>query len=458
VQPGQPLIHASYEQARDKLLERAGLLGYHDVHAAVKQVLVNSGKNTASIKLHLDTGEKYYLGEIQLQQDILQPQFANRYLVDFHSGDPYSQGTLLAIQRSLVESGYFSVVDVRPQFDQALAQQVPVNVRLRPANRQTYAFGIGYNTDVGINGSVRWQHRRLNSQGHRADALMRLSAPELLLRGGYWIPVRDPRYSKIGFTGKLESTENDSSDSVSLELEAGYYHEINDWRLKDHEISDWRLKLYANLLLEEYTAGSEPTETSTLLSIGARAEKHAFEEGNYPRRGWSLFTDIRGAPGVISATDYLRLHTKSWLYFPLFERGRLILRGELGLAAVGDFEKYPVSLRFFAGGDQSVRGYEYESLGPEDSAGDVVGGKHLFTSTIEYNQMFTDSWGGALFIDAGNAFNDELDKLFVGAGLGARFLSQVGMIRLDFAWPMNKSAADPEFSEFRVHFGFEVNL
>ncbi len=447
-QSGQPLIHSIYEEAKSVLLAEAGLLGYHDVIATVNRVLVDPRRNTASIRLHIDTGEKYFLGEIHIQQDILEDEFVYRYLADFHEGDPYSQDLLLSIQRSLVESGYFSIVDVKPQFEEAVEYQVPVKVKLSPSKRQTYAFGLGYNTDVGINGSVRWQHRRLNTSGHRADAFLRLSAVELLLRGGYWIPIRDPRVSKIGLTTKLEAKENDSSDWVSLELEAGYYHEIKDWHLK----------LFTNILFEEYTAGTEPTEQTALWSVGGQAERLAFEEGSYPRRGWSLFSNLRGAPGGISSTDYLRLHLKGKVYLPLADRGRFVLRAEVGAAGVGDFDKYPTSLRFFAGGDQSVRGYEYESLGPENDEGDVVGGKHTFTSTLEYDHLFTETLGAAIFVDAGNAYNDELDKLFFGSGIGARYLSPVGLVRLDVAWPLNKSDDDPQLSDYRIHFGFEVNL
>lgn len=445
---GQPLIHAEYEKARDHLLTQAGLMGYHDIETTVRHVLVNPARNSAVVQLHFNTGNKYYLGGLTLEQDVLDPEFVHRYLVDINEGDPYSQEALLEIQRILVESGYFSLVNVKPRFQLAENNRVPINVKLSPSKRQTYAFGLGYNTDIGVNGSIRWQHRRLNQRGHRADALMRLSTKENLIRGGYWIPIKDPRHYKIGLTAELETNQTDDAEWVSLNLNAGYY------LIREK----WKYRVYVDFLVEEFTAGSEPTETTALLSAGGGLEKHALEAGEYPRRGWTVALDGRVSPGVVSSTAFTRIYSKGMFLLPVAERGRLILRGELGGAVVDKFEKYPASLRFFAGGDQSIRGYDYESVGPEDEKGRVVGGRNIITSTIEYNHLLGEKWGAAIFVDAGNAFNDELDKLLIGAGVGARYLSPVGMVRLDFAWAMNETDEDPILSDYLIHFGFEVNL
>ncbi|WP_457673318.1 autotransporter assembly complex protein TamA [Thiolapillus sp.] len=446
---GDVLDHQAYEKGKTALMELADSLGYPDVEARVARVTVDPEHNRASITLHLDTGKKYYIGDIRLHQDVLDEDFVWRYLVDVKSGDVYSQDNLQGLQRELIETGYFSLVEILPRFKEAREQKVPVDVKLEPAKRQRWSFGIGYDTDILFNLSTRWTHRRLNRRGHKADALLKLSQKEARLRGTYWIPVKDPRTTKLGFTAELSSDYGYDDDRVTLDLEAGYYFLWEKW------ISE----LFVQYKYEQFTSGAGDFITSNLLSIGGRAERSNFASGVYPRSGWYLWGDLRGSPGLVSSTDYLRAHLKTRLFFPLAENGRINLRAEAGSAAVGDFDKYPNSLRFFAGGDSSVRGWDWKDIGPEDVNGLVIGGRHVLTGTLEYDHRVAEQWVAAAFVDAGNAFNDWPDKFYYGAGAGVRWLSPVGSVRVDLAWPFNKdNDEDTRLSDIHVHFGIEVNL
>ncbi len=445
---GDALDDQVYDKAKGHLLELADSLGYPDAEARVARVRVDPVQNSADITLHLDTGHKYYISDIRLHQDFLDPGFIQRYLVDVKPGDTYSQANLQEIQKDLIKAGYFSLVDIHPRFNQAEEYKVPVDVNLEPAKRQLYSFGVGYDTDIGFNLSMNWAHRRLNKYGHKADARIKLSVVQALLQANYWIPIRDPRTTKLGFSARAEAEILDDSERNTLDLEAGYY-------LLWHE---WITELYTELKYEEFTVGLSPTTESTFFSIGATAERSFFEEGNYPRWAWGVWGDLRGSPDWISSTDYLRTHLKGRVYLPVFAEGRIILRGEVGLATVGDYDKYPNSLRFYAGGDNSVRGYDWKSLGPKDEKNNVIGGKQVLTGSIEYDHRVAEQWLAAGFVDAGNAFNDNLDHVFIGAGFGARWLSPVGTLRLDFAWPVHKENDSTSFSDVKIHFGFEVLL
>ncbi|WP_456379780.1 autotransporter assembly complex protein TamA [Thiolapillus sp.] len=448
LQKGDALDHQTYEKAKAALLELADTLGYPDVEAKTARIVVDPQANRADITLHLNTGHKYYISEIRLHQDFLEPDFVRRYLVDVKPGDTYSQENLLEIQKDLITAGYFSLVDIKPKFREAQEYRVPVDVTLEPVKRQQYSFGIGYDTDIQVNLNMRWKHRRINRFGHKADALVKISLVENLIQANYWVPIRDPRTTKLGFSVRLLNEVLDDAKSDSLTLEAGYYFIWNKWTAS----------LYSELKYEQFTAGVADSVAASFLSFGGRVERAHFEQGNYPRRAWSLFADLRVSPGLISSTDYVRTHIRGKVYLPVFQEGRLILASELGLAAVGDYEKYPNSLRFFAGGDSSVRGYDWKTLGPEDEKGDVIGGRQVATATIEYNHKVAEQWVAAGFVDAGNAFNDRLDDVYIGAGVGVRWLSPVGTVRLDFAWPLNQKDKSTEFSDLRLHFGFEVLL
>ncbi len=449
IKKGDPLNHRLYEDEKSRLLKRAALLGYPEVKTIEKKVLVDPVKQTAEIHLHLDTGDQFYIGEIRIDQNILSPKLIHRYIRNIHPGDPYSQETLLELQQALATSGYFSIVDVNPKFAEAKEHQVPIEVDVSAAKRHRFSLGLGYDTDIQFNGTARWQNRRLNSRGHNSDVLLKLAQRKSTLRGSYWIPGYFPHSDKFGLITKFETEETESTDRDTLDIEGAY---VFVWK-------NWASKLFTEYKFERFVSGSEPETTTKLLSVGVLTKKSVFEKNVFPRKGWGLFAEIRGSPGTfLSDTSYFRSHFKSILYFPLGDKGRFNLRGELGLAAVSNFDKYPNSLRFFAGGDTSVRGYEWKSLGPEDSSGEVIGGKNVVTASIEYDHRILEDWVGAVFMDAGNAFNDNLDKIYTGAGVGVRWLSPIGSVRMDFAWPLDQDDEDLTFSSLRIHFGFEVML
>jgi len=350
------------------------------------------------------------------------------------------------LQSDLVGTRYFSLVNVKPDFDRVEDLKVPVDVELEAANRHKLEFGLGYYSDIGPTGTVNWRLRPSNRRGHFIDTLIKLSPVKSIARFGYWIPVRDPRTDNMVFTAKYVFEDSTSQKRETAELLGGYYFL---WK-------EWDTRLFGELKQETFTTGSQPETTSLILSWGGTLERTQVKERDpFPTRGNYWFLDLTGSAGVVSDTAYLRGHVKTKHLVPLGERGRLSLRGELGLAEVSDFEKYPSSSRFYAGGDQSVRGYEYQALGPRDAAGDVVGGKNIFTSSVEYNYRFLDQWVAAAFIDVGNAYNDELDKLFYSGGIGVRWLSPIGAVRLDFALPGNP---DEDMDSWRFHFGFGAEL
>lgn len=447
LQPGDPLLHAAYEAGKKALLEQAQALGYADVTATQAELRVMIEQDVADIVLVLDTGDRYYVGELRLYQDVLTDGLARRYLSGVQPGDVFVQDALLALQQDFIYSGYYSLVDIRPRFDQAADQRVPVDLTLAPAGRQRLSLGMGYDTDIQANVTLRWTHRRLNVHGHRASFWGQFSLPQSTARANYWIPIFDPRTHRIGFSSQYEREDSDNVDRRTVIVEPAYYWTRNDWEWKGFVEDRW----------EQFTTANEPEETINLISLGTSVQRRNLESGAFPRKGWTLFTEVRGAPTDGFGNTYVRALHEGSVYAPVGSAGRLFLRTEWGLASVGDFTQYPSSLRFFAGGDASIRGYEWKSVGPTNEDGEVIGGRNVLTLTGEYDHQILSSWALAAFIDAGNAYNEEIDELLLGAGTGLRFLAPFGAVRFDFAWPLNEDPDDPTLGDFRIHFGFEVN-
>jgi translocation and assembly module TamA len=448
IKPADPLHHDQYESAKEQLISEIGRLGYSQIKIQQTKVIVDANNGTAHIHIHLLSGDKYFLGEFNFQQDFLSNDLILAYTQDIKQSDPFSQDSLLGLYDTLYSSGYFSSVDIKPDFSKVKEQHVPINVTLKPANRHKFTLGAGYDTEIEANVSFRWQHRRINYQGHYSDVMAKFSSKKSTIGGAYWIPIGDPRTDKIGIIPKFETEDTDNTDRDTFDLETGYWF---NWKR-------WETTLFTEYKHEQFTSGDEPRTTTELFSLGARIERTNFEKALFPRKGWTLYSELRFAnAGIISDIDYFRVHLRSRLLFPIGDKGRLILRGELGMAETSDFDLYPSSLRFYAGGDQSVRGYTWKALGPKDEEGDVVGGRNVVTTSIEYNHQVSEKWVLAGFLDAGNAYNDQLKKVYYGTGFGVRWIAPFGLFRTDLGFPLT---SDDDISEDNVvfYFGFEINL
>ena len=446
VKEGDVLNTDAYDTGKDELLELVNSLGYAKAKSPLHRVWVYPGRNQANVYLSIETGPKYHLGELTIRQNVVDPDFLNRY-VHVKPGDVYSQEALLNLQSDLVRTQYFSEVDVKPAFERAEELQVPVDVEMEPADRHKLDLGVGYFTDLGPTLSTQWGFRPVNRRGHVMNSLLKWSPVKSTAALSYWVPVRDPRTDKFALSVRYEHEDSTSQKRDTFDQRGGYYFQ---WQ-------DWSSSLFADFRQETFTTGSQPATSSVIASLGGNLDRTRVDDAaRFPTRGNYWFLELMGSGRVISDTAYLRTHIKTRQFIPVGERGRLNLRAELGLAWVDLFDKYPSSLRYYAGGDQSVRGYKYQALGPLDAEGEVVGGKHLLTGTVEYDHLVSNDWVGAAFVDGGNAFNDTLDKVFYSAGVGVRWLSPVGPVRLDVAVPINPD--DGNDANWRIHFGFGAEL
>ena len=444
---GKKLIHSEYESAKSEFLNLALSQGYPKAKITKSEVLVDLEKNTAEITLRMDTGPLYYFGAVNFKQDFLDPDLLNHY-VTLKPGEPYSYDALIAFQQNLLASNYAREVTLEPLFNEAKEQKVPLDVLMKPIAPHKLSFGLGYETDIGPRGSARWTDRLINRYGHRSDVYLKLSEKERTLRGEYSIPVVNPLTDSWVSTASYDYEETPTSVSDTFNLETAFVRR----NLEDTLF----YKGFVERSIERFTVGSQPRETTNLLTFGGTARFSELEEDMFPQNGHYIFADLRGATeALLSDTTFTRLHLKGRYLLGLGENVRLETRMEIGAAWVDDFNLYPASLRYFAGGDSSVRGYTYQSLGPVDENGVVVGGKQVFTTSFEYDHRIAESWVLAGFVDAGNAYNDEVDKLYVGAGAGFRWLAPFGSLRVDLAWPVSE---DLGLSDVKLHIGFGATL
>ena len=438
VQVGSQLLHDDYEKAKKLFRAAAAENGYREARYLKSEVRVQQATNEAEIVLHLDTGDKAFFGPVRFEGGDISDERLRRY-IPFETGDVWSTKKLLVLQRGLVDSGYFSSVNIVPQPARVEENQVPLDVILTPHKRQKYSFGLGFSTNLGIQGSVNWLHRRLNQYGHRLSAEVSASQVRQDISSTYAIPLSKPRSDVLEISGiyRREDTTDVKSEVTELRvsrnfkrgdwrevLSVGYKHEVDD--LADSDGT-------SNLLI--------PKATWTLVKADNRL---------HSKDGYRLDLETSGsAEALLSDTTFLQGIVRGKLVRGLGKRGRLILRADAGATATGNFDSLPASNRFFTGGDQSVRGYEYKSLSPENEDGDLIGGKFMLVGSIEYDYNVYGKWYLATFYDVGNTFNELPVDAASGAGVGIRWASPVGMVRIDVA-----SAISEDGQPWRLHITF----
>ncbi len=420
--------HPRYEKVKRTLQSQALELGYLDAEYQTHELRIDADAGWAEISLHLVTGPRFAFGPVSFNDAGLTPELLTRY-VPFEDGDAYSNRKLLELNRALSDSDYFSRVDVIPRREAATDLRIPVDIVLAPRKRQRYTAGIGFGTDTGVRGSLGWEHRRINRRGHRLGAGFKASQIQQGINLSYNFPIRNPRTDRLAIDASSRREDTDSVDSRTHALG------INRTRVRDR----WRENLSLTYQKEDFTVGLTD-ETTNLLMPAITLSRVRADNRMVASRGYRLQFDLRGAvAGLLSDTSFVQARADAKWIVPAGANGRVLARGTMGSSWVSEFRELPASQRFFAGGDQSVRGFDLDDLGPRDSSGEVVGGRHLLVGSLEYEHRIRGPWRVAAFVDTGNAFDAFDEGLETGAGVGVRWQSPVGMVRVDVAAAISES-------------------
>ena len=423
---GEVLDQTRYEQAKQQILAEIIEQGYLDARFTQhNQLRVDLQRYTASITLHLDTGMQLRFGEVRMQQKVMNPEFLARF-VPFNSGDPFSQESLLSLQSDLIDTEYFKQVEVVTRRDQREGDRVPIDINLKPNKRNRYRIGLGYSTDMGPRLTLDWKNRRRGRNGHRMRSELQISEPLTTLSTEYIVPLQRPTVDFVSFGASLEHFDTDTNKGNRALLSAS--HSVGLER-------GWRRDLGLEYSYEDFEVGEQ--EDSSRLLVPSISWLRIKSDGKaYIQRGKRLELRLEGASeSLLSTTNFFQLSAAA-----KFIRGfgdgdwRVLNRLELGATWADDLTELPPSKRFFAGGDNTVRGFGYQDLGPRDQNDEVIGGRYFAVGSVELERHISGKWSGALFMDAGNAFDPDYDsETAYSLGLGARWRSPVGPIRIDIA-------------------------
>lgn len=424
---GAPLHHGEYEAIKNALSAAAVENGYFGARFERSEIRVDLAAYRADINIDFEPGPRYRFGVIRV---LPVAGFSNAFInsmVLLETGQPYSSAALLEQRVQLDETQYFSQISITPQLSSANNQSVPVLIEMIPRLRHAWSTGIGFTTDTGPRVRAAYENRYINTRGHHFNSDAAVSSVRSRINLGYGIPLDDPLTTSLNVSTGYITENTDTYDSDRYMLQTAYRREST---------SGWLETWAIDYLRDDYVINLQE-DSSTLTMLGYSLARTVTDDFINPSRGWRLFGQIRGATdAVISDTTFVQLYT-SGKGIISFGPGRFITRLEVGTTWSDAAEELPVSIRYFAGGDQSIRGYQYQSLGPVNADGEVIGGKHLLAGSVEYDFPVKNNWRAALFYDGGNAFSSQVFDWKQSVGIGVRWLSPIGPIRADLAHALN---------------------
>jgi translocation and assembly module TamA len=422
---GARLDHAAYERSKQLIATALANDGYLSAQPVRRKVSVVRGANSADIDLAFDAGPRYRLGELRFSESQFPDSFLQQYKL-WEEGEYYSADKLLTLQQALVDADYFTSVAVTPDLEHAADDVVPVDVMLIPAKRTVYTANLYFSTDSGPGVKLGAQRRWLNQRGHKLGGEIEYSSRLQEISTTYQIPKPGLRSRNYTIGAGYRDEQTDTSRSRMARLAA---NEVTErWK-------GFTRTLGLQYLNGDFEIADQRGSTSLLYAEGLLTRKKA-NDVYFPTSGYSLLYGLRFAfESLLSDTSFTQLHAEGKWLRKVGEDGRFLARAALGAMVVDNFDALPPELRFFAGGDRSIRGFDYQQIGEVNSTGGVIGGEYLAVASAEYEHYFWDNWGAAVFVDAGDAFKSNFDAN-VGAGIGLRWKSPIGLVRVDIARPV----------------------
>jgi translocation and assembly module TamA len=474
LKPGDRLNQAAYDGMKSDLQRTAATYGYFDAKLTRNELLVDPPNYSASIALELETGARYRFGATSISQNVVKESLVRRYL-RYHQGDPFDLTQVLRTQFALDDAQYFANLEVRPGTPDPATHLVAVDIRADRNRRHRYSLGAGYATDTGARATLGFEDHRINSSGQSFSVTMQFAqVTRYNVVTSYIFPVGDPALEHLALNGNIEQqtladvTAYTQSVGPSFTLVKGGWQTLWKANVVRTRSEDLNGTTTDRLLVPELDLASVPKDY-----LG----EPLFE---YP-----FVAQIRASDSVLgSDSNFIQVHLQLENTFRLGGPWHLLLREEAGASLVSRFSSLPTIYRFFAGGDNSVRGFYYNELSPTDPvcapgpngqflrtdahrfgtsiddhicpaiAGYIkVGGKDLITGTVEVVRELPRNLGLATFVDYGNAFDHFGTKLFYSAGVGIRFRTPVLTLGVDVAQPINSPGAGP-----RLHINFSPKL
>ncbi len=437
LQKGATFTQDAWSQAKRNLLANLIVERYPAATIENSKAEVNPNTHSVALFININSGPAYRFGKTSIEGLQRYPASIIENLNPIKEGHYYNQSNLLNLQSSLLQSGYFRNVEVTANTRTDNPANTPIIVKVEENQSITVGTGAGYSTNTGARTQLTIEDRNLFNRGWRFSSSLKLEQKAQSLNGLIRLPVSAKGY-RDSINAGIDKTSIEGQDLT--DIKAGVNR---SWGPRKREQT-----IGANYLISEQSLDGAESSNISVATLSYGITLRRVDNELSPTRGYLLNTQFSVAPlDALSEGEFLQSYIKGQGYYPITSRTQLILRGELGI--VSGKNSAPAAFLFRTGGDQSVRGYAYQSLGVTEGDA-IVGGRYLATGSVEVIQWLTNQWGIAIFTDFGNAANTikELSPVY-GYGLGARWKSPIGPLGADIAY-------GEENDDYRLHFSLGV--
>ncbi|MDP3744150.1 MAG: BamA/TamA family outer membrane protein, partial [Methylotenera sp.] len=387
---GMQFRQEDWSQAKRNLLVALLIQRYPNASISQSSATVNVESNTAALMVEIDSGSAVHFGKLIIEGLKRYPNSIIENLNPIKAGSVYSQSQLLTFQSRLQESRYFRSVEVTADTKTANADGSPViNAPIKVVVDENQAIkmgvGVGYSTNTGARTQLTFDDLNLFNLGLRMTSSLKLEQKAQILAG----EVRLPQ-TKNGYRDSINASVNHTSieGQAVTSTQAGIKRAWGSRKREQY--------VGANLLTEQVKLDGAESSSNYAATLAYGITLRRIDHDLNPTRGYLLNVQFAGAPlASLANGNFLQSYIKAQGYYPVTASTQLIARAEIGM--VNGKNSAPAAFLFRAGGDQSVRGYGYQSLGVVEGDA-IVGGRYLTTGSVEVVQWLTPQWGAAMFV------------------------------------------------------------
>lgn len=413
----------AWDDAKNNLLKALLVRDYPAAAITQSEARIEPATNSAALTVEIDSGPAFTFGELQIKG--LQ-RYASRIVTDLNPikpGEPYSQEKLNELQALVQDTGYFRSAFATVEINPAQPLNVPVRLELNENERKRLSLGLGFSTDSGARGQIKWLDRHFLDRDWRLESNLLVDRDNRLLGAEVFLPpLRNDWRPSFGTRYEYTNSAGEMNDKTATAARLTSPDKNNEMV--------WATTLYTDhqrLVDSDYTNHREAVVGSFTYT------RRRVDNLLSPTRGYVASIDL-GAGPTGDGDALARAVGRVTYLSPYYKRWQAVLRGQVGQVSGAGRESVPADLLFRTGGDQTVRGYGYEKLGVEQD-GAIVGGTVTAVFSAEMVYRITPQWGAAVFHDAGNAADTWKNFHFAqGSGVGARWRSPIGPVNLDLAY------------------------
>jgi translocation and assembly module TamA len=450
---GTPAVAADVLAARDRLLNAVREDGYPMARVDLQPVTLHPSDNAVDVVFDAATGPRADIGPIQINGlEAMHEDFVRRRLL-LHQGEQFSPSAIDAARQDLMSLGVFSQVRMEPAGQLDAQGNLPITIAVTERKLHSVDVGVAYSTDLGINLNAGWHDRNLFGNAEQLNLTGAVDLGGTAVNGlGYRF---NAQFIKPDFLARDQQLELDLT-ALKQNLKAYDQTGFIEQALLNRKFSPhWSGSV--GLLGEQEEVTQEGTTTHyNLLGVPIVARYDSTNSQFDPTEGVRASIGLTPTEsfGGRGATFFV-MQASGSTYIDVSGGGRSVvaLRGLVGKIAGADVFSLPPDQRFYAGGSATVRGYRYQSIGPQFPDGNPTGGTAISAGTIEFRQRIFDTYGVVGFIDAGQVTANGApftSSWRVGAGVGFRYYTSIGPIRADIAVPLNKQ---PNGDRFELYLG-----